>query len=66
MKVSEVKEKKVVNGTDLIYQFDRYYDKQSPFPIYIPTNEMFFKMMKACLGCKTEHDLWIYIKKDEL
>ena len=44
----------------LIYPRDRYTSEHSPMTIYIPTREIMFKMMRACLGCKNVEDLWIF------
>jgi hypothetical protein len=45
---------------DLIYDVDRYIEDTSPMCVYIPCRELLFKMMRACLGCSTIKDLWIY------
>lgn len=31
--------------------------------VYIPSNEILFKLMKACIGCDKIEDLWIFNKK---
>lgn len=31
--------------------------------VYIPSNEVLFKMMRACIGCENIEDLWIYHDK---
>ena len=60
MRTIEVpKKKKVVDGVNLIYPMNRYYDSQSPTPIFVPTSEVLFKMMKACVDIKKEEELWI-------
>ena len=31
--------------------------------VYIPSNEVLFKMMRACIGCENIEDLWFYHDK---
>ena len=35
----------------------------SPMCVYIPSNEVMFKMMKACLEVEKVEDLWMYSEK---
>ena len=28
--------------------------------VYIPSPDLLFKMMRACIGCQSIKDLWIY------
>lgn len=40
--------------TDLVYNLNRYQHDHSPMIIYIPSKAILFKMMRACVGCKTK------------
>ena len=53
-------EQRLVN---LVYQAQRYIEDCSPMCVYIPSNEVLFKMMRACIGCDNVEDLWIYHDK---
>ena len=45
---------------------DSLYDKdRSPMCIYMPSNEVLFKLMRACIGCEKAEDLWIYTCSDQ-
>ena len=46
--------------SNLIYDVDRYLEEMSPMCVYIPSRELIFKMMRACVGCTKVEDLWIY------
>lgn len=46
--------------TDLAYDIDRYLEHSSPMSVYIPAPDLLFKMMRACIGCQSIKDLWIY------
>ena len=39
---------------------ERYKEDMSPSCVYIPSNDVLFKMMKATIGSKVIKDLWIY------
>ena len=43
---------------DLAYCKSRYQEENSPKSIYIPSPEMMFKMMRACISVDKEGDLW--------
>lgn len=43
---------------DLVYPEKRYVEGMCPLMMYIPGKYLMFKMMRACLGCKNENDLW--------
>ena len=53
--ISEDDEKRL----KLIY-FKQRYSENSPMTVYIPTKDIMFKMMRACLGCQNIEDLWIF------
>ena len=44
--------------SDMVYGETRYIDGFSPYCIYIPQQEIMFKLMRACIGVKDEKDLW--------
>jgi hypothetical protein len=54
--------KKEVSGTfvDLAYPVKCFNEETSPSCVYIPSCEIMFKLMKACVGCSTPEDLWIF------
>lgn len=60
------KKKKKINevfedGTDLVYPIERYQSEYiAPLCIYIPSDELLFKLMRSCIGCDYIEDLWIY------
>lgn len=41
----------------------KYKEEVSPDSVYLPSNELLFKMMRACVGCEEVEDLWIYNKQ---
>lgn len=47
-------------ANDLVYHESRYREEFSPYVVYIPTDDIMFKLMRACLGCSKIEDLWIY------
>jgi len=47
---------------NLTYNKRRYFPADSINCVYIPSNELLFKMMRACVGCEKVEDLWIYDK----
>ena len=49
--------KDLVNN--LVYEKERYFIDQSPYRKYIPNKETMFKLMRACVDCKTVDDLWV-------
>lgn len=54
-----IKSIKLPSCADLVYHESRYNAKYSPYVIYLPTDDVMFKLMRACLDCKTESELWI-------
>lgn len=48
-----------VRFDDWVYPEFRYRKGFSPHAIYIPTQEMMIKIMRACIGVKRPADLWI-------
>lgn len=42
-----------------VYPQSYYRPGQSPSCVYIPSREIMFKMMRACIGIQEEDDLWI-------
>ena len=38
----------------------------SPMIVYIPSKEVMFKMMRACLGCNHKEELWINYKDSQV
>jgi hypothetical protein len=46
------------NYFDLVYELKRMNQKNSPLCIIAPSNEILFKMMRACIGVYSEDDLW--------
>jgi len=42
----------------LVYPAERYVEGNSPYCLYIPSNELMFKLMRACIGVKKPQDLW--------
>ena len=43
----------------LIYSNCRYTADTSPSTIYIPSVEVMFKIMRACIGITNVNDIWI-------
>ena len=43
---------------DLVYHKSRMTALMSPMCNYIPSNEITFKMMRACIGLFAKEDLW--------
>ena len=33
--------------------------------VYLPSNELMFKMMRACFGCQSKDDLWINFNSNQ-
>ena len=58
---SIIKNSGEIGLTDLVYPAYRYVDGQIPIMMFIPGKHMLFKMMRACLGCKSENDLWFNV-----
>ena len=50
---------KMPKGIDhLVYHNKRYEVDESPKHVYIPTQEVMFKMMRACIGVSQVDNLW--------
>jgi hypothetical protein len=47
------------SADDLVYDESRYNEKHSPYVIYLPSDDVMFKLMRACLHCEAVGDLWI-------
>lgn len=47
-------------ANDLVYHESRYTEEYSPYVVYLPGDDLLFKLMRSCLGCKQVQDLWIY------
>jgi len=43
---------------DMVYGPTRYIENFSPYCVYIPKQEMMFKIMRACVNVKDPMDLW--------
>lgn len=50
---------------DRVYPETRMIDGFSPTVIYIPSREIMFKMMRACIGVTDPKDLWIFNSSSE-
>jgi hypothetical protein len=46
------------NYVDLVYNVRRLQNGYSPSVVMIPTNEVMFKLMRACVGVYSVQDLW--------
>ena len=44
--------------SDDVYAETRYRPEYSPLSIYIPNNELMFKLMRACIAVRNPTDLW--------
>ena len=51
-------EKMVTEVGQNVYGETRYIKGFSPYCIYIPTKDVMFKLMRACVGVKHVEDLW--------
>jgi hypothetical protein len=52
------KERMPEKPNDWVYGKSRYFKAFSPSCIYIPTNQVMLKLMRACLGVERPEDLW--------
>jgi len=50
---------------DLVYQRSRFDPRYSPYVVYLPSDEVMFKMMRACLRCQEAQDLWVVPEEDD-
>jgi len=50
---------------DLVYHPSRYDPHYAPYVVYLPTDEVMFKMMRACLRCQEAQDLWVVPEEDD-
>ena len=48
---------------DLVYPDCRFNVDYSPRTIFMPTKQVMFKMIRACLGCDGPQDLWYRLNK---
>ena len=56
---SDFVQKLEIGGSyDLIYNKSRMTALYSPMCNYIPSNEITFKLMRACIGLFSKEDLW--------
>lgn len=53
-----LKNQNAIGVKDLVYPQNRYKRGIIPNMMYVPGKHLLFKMMRACLGCKHESDLW--------
>ena len=44
---------------ELAYHESRYIPGFSPYVTYVPSKEVMFKLMRACIGVTDAEDLWI-------
>lgn len=49
------------DANSLVYHRQRFTPDHSPLQIFIPRRELLLKMMRACLGIKTEAELWFNV-----
>ena len=54
-----IKSIKLPSCADLVYHESRYNESYSPYVVYLPTEDVMFKLMRACLDCHEVGDLWI-------
>ncbi len=47
---------------DLVYPPNSYIEDYVPQFVYIPSDKMMFKIMRACIGLTNPEDLWYKIK----
>ena len=46
--------------TNNVYPMKRYIKDWSPLCLYIPSKDILFKLMRACVGAEQETDLWFW------
>lgn len=44
---------------------DRYVEERSPKCVYLPSEKVLFKLMKACILVENTHELWFYTKNNK-
>ena len=59
-KNNELLSKNQMSIEKLIYPKSRYSYNYSPARIYIPSRYVMIKIIKACIGCTTPRDLWLF------
>ena len=51
----------------MVYPKERYNEGNSPYTIYIPSKDIMFKLMRACIHAEDPTDLWFWNhKKDRI
>jgi hypothetical protein len=58
-KVQPLPPKILLKADDLAYERKRYIQDNSPYCIYLPSKEIMFKLMRACIKCEEISELWI-------
>lgn len=44
----------------LTYHLKRYHEDCSPMCVYIPSNDVLFKLMRATIGVTSAEEMWMY------
>lgn len=57
---NEKMDSNILEKSGMAYADSLYVSDRSPMCIYMPSNEVLFKLMRACIGCEKIEDLWIY------
>lgn len=57
---SNIDEEFLINREDLVYHKSRYHPDYCPRLIFIPSDQVLVKMMRACIAVDKFQDLWIY------
>ena len=47
-----------------VYPTFRYIKGQSPMQIYMPSKQILLKLVRACIGCSNESELWFNNNND--
>jgi len=51
------------NKTDLVYEETRYTPGMAPKCIYVPSPILMFKLMRSCINCIKDEDLWFNMEE---
>ena len=49
----------ILEENGMAYVDSLYSKDRSPMCVYMPSNAVLFKIMRACIGCENIEDLWI-------